>query len=360
MGSQPIEDNLTAHGNFLISLFMKSVFSILTIGITLTSPAAAKPLVGFDRFDVRAEHRSAPLAAGIWSPVGQPTYAGQVGGNLIFNPVDAYIGAALPDEIMPLIVVSHGSGSSMDGTAWLAAGLAERGALVVVLNHPGTTSGDSSPRRTVRLSERAADLSSVLDHVLADPYFAERIDRDRVTALGFSLGGATVLGLAGQRLSPEAYVAYCNAMGDTAQDCLFLSKGGVDFDNLPDEFSAEMADERFTSIVAVDPGFTYGATPESAHHINVPVQIVTLGDNFPWRAVDVGSEGSGLIDLIPGVEYTVIPDAHHFSFLPVCTESAPQLLMEEGEDPICDDPEGSERAQVHRASIKAISAFLGL
>ena len=131
---------------------------------------------------------------------------------MIFNPVDAYIGAALPDETMPLVVVSYGSGSSMGG------------ALVVVLNHPGTTSGDSSPRRTVRLSERAGDLSSVLDHVLADPYFAERIDRDRVTALGFSLGSATALGLAGQRLSPEAYADYYDAAGDAAQDCLFLSK----------------------------------------------------------------------------------------------------------------------------------------
>lgn len=336
-----------------------SALAILVIGIALTGPAAAKPFVAFDRFDVRAEHRAAPLAAGIWSPVGRPTYIGQVGGNLIFNPVDAYIGAALPDEIMPLVVVSHGSGSSMDGTAWLAAGLAERGALVVVLNHPGTTSGDSSPRRTVRLSERAADLSSVLDHVLADPHFAERIDRDRVTALGFSLGGATVLGLAGQRLSPEAYAGYCDAAGDAAQDCLFLSKGGVDFDHLPDEFSAEMADGRFTSIVAVDPGFSYAAIPESVRHINVPVQIVTLGGN-PWRTADVGSEGSGLVDLIPGVEHVVIPDAYHFSFFPVCTENAPQLLMEEGEDPICSDPEGSERGAVHRASIETISAFLGL
>ena len=47
-----------------------STLAILATGIALTGPAAAKPLVAFDRFNVQAGHRAAPLAAGIWSPVG--------------------------------------------------------------------------------------------------------------------------------------------------------------------------------------------------------------------------------------------------------------------------------------------------
>lgn len=339
---------------------MKSVFQATAVILALASPVVADPNVAFDRFDVRADHRAAPIAAAIWSPVGRATYAAPVGDSFVFEPVDAYIGAALPDYELPLIVVSHGSGSSIDGTAWLAAGLAERGALVLVLNHPGTTSGDSSPRRTVRLSERAADLSAALDHVLADPYFAERIDPDRIAALGFSLGGSTVLGVAGLRLDPEAYGTYCDTFGEAVQDCLFLSRGGVDFDGLPPEFSAEMSDPRFTSIVAVDPGFTYAAIPETASEIGVPVQLITLGDSFPWPAVDVRTEGSGLVDMLQDVEHIVIPNAHHYSFLPICKENAAQLLIEVGEDPICDDPDGWDRATVHDASIEAIARFLEL
>jgi len=339
---------------------MRSIFFASSIAFLSACAAHADPSVGFDRFAVQADHRVGAIAAGIWSPVGRATYAGEVGGNAVFEPVAAYIGAALPDEEMPLIIVSHGSGSSIDGTAWLAAGLAERGALVVVLNHPGTTSGDSSPRRTVRLSERAADLSAVLDHVLADPYFSDRIDTDRITALGFSLGGSAVLGIAGLRLNAEAYRDYCERYGEAAQDCLFLMRGGVDFDNLPAEFSADMADARFTSIVAVDPGFTYAATPESAAAIEHPVQLLSLGDSFPWFATDLRAEGSGLVEMLPNTEHAVIPNAHHFSFLPICTEVAPQLLVEEGEDPICDDPEGWDRSAVHEASIEAIARFLEL
>ncbi len=338
---------------------MKSL-SIASTLIAMSSIAVqAEPTVGFDRFAVQADHRTAPIAAGLWSPVGRTTYAGQVGGNAVFQPVDAYIGAALPDDKMPLIVVSHGSGSSIDGTAWLGAGLAELGALVLVLNHPGTTSGDSSPRRTVRLSERAADLSAALDHVLADSYFADRIDQDRITALGFSLGGSTVLGVAGLRLDTTSYRDYCALFGEAAQDCLFLMRGGVDFDNLPDEFSADMSDARFSRIIAVDPGFTYAAIPESAEQVEHPVQLVTLGEK-PWVATELRAEGSGLVEMLPNAEHVIIPNAHHFSFLPICTDIAPMLLIEEGEDPICDDPEGSDRAVVHQMSIDAIAGFLDL
>lgn len=339
---------------------MKSIFFASSVAIFYAFAAHAEPNVGFDRFVVQADHRGRPIAAGIWSPVGRATYAGLVGGSAVFEPVEAYIGAALPDEEMPLIVVSHGSGSSIDGTAWLAAGLAERGALVLVLNHPGTTAGDSSPRRTVRLTERAADMTAVLNHVLADPYFSERIDTDRITALGFSLGGSTVLGLAGLRLDSDAYRDYCDRFGESAQDCLFLMRGGVDFDNLPPEFSADMADVRFNSIVAVDPGFTYAAIPESAAAIERPVQLVTLGDSFPWFATDLRAEGSGLVEMLPNTEHVVIPNAYHYSFLPICTENAAQLLIEEGEDTICDDPEGWDRSTAHEASIQAIARFLKL
>lgn len=339
---------------------MKHLLSATILTLLLAGPALADPNVGFDRFDFRADHRSGPIAGGLWYPVGRATYAGLVGESMIFQPVEAYVGAAFPEGDLPLIVVSHGSGSSIDGTAWLSAALAERGAIVVVMNHPGTTTGDSSPRRTARLAERAADMGAALDHVLSDPEIAQHIDRERITALGFSLGGSTVMGLAGLRLDPDAYRAYCERFGETAQDCLFLMRGGVDFDNLPPEFSAGMSDPRFTSIVAVDPGYTYAAIPESAAEIDVPVQIVSLGDDFPWFATDVRTQGSGLIDMLPNVEHAVIPNAWHYSFLPTCKPNAAQLLIEEGEDPICDDPEDWDRGAAHAASVEAIAQFLNL
>ena len=43
--------------------------------------------------------------------------------------------------------------------------------------------------------------------------------------------------------------------------------------------------------------------------------------------------------------YTNITPGWHFSFLGLCTPDAPAKLEAEGEDPICDDPEGAERSR---------------
>ena len=46
---------------------------------------------------------------------------------------------------------------------WLAEALAEKGYVVLATNHPGTTSRDSLPERTVMIWERAKDLSEILN-----------------------------------------------------------------------------------------------------------------------------------------------------------------------------------------------------
>jgi len=44
--------------------------------------------------------------------------------------------------------------------------------------------------------ERARDLSAVIDGMLSDPTFMPRIDRQRIGAAGFSLGGYTMIAIA--------------------------------------------------------------------------------------------------------------------------------------------------------------------
>ena len=45
----------------------------------------------------------------------------------------------------------------------LAEALAEKGYVVLATNHPGTTSRDSLPERTVMIWERAKDMSEILN-----------------------------------------------------------------------------------------------------------------------------------------------------------------------------------------------------
>jgi fermentation-respiration switch protein FrsA (DUF1100 family) len=65
---------------------------------------------------------------------------------------------------------------------------------------------------------RARDMSRTIDGVLAEARFAASVDRSRIGAAGFSLGGYTVLEVAGARTSLERFTDYC----DRTQDIQWL------------------------------------------------------------------------------------------------------------------------------------------
>jgi predicted dienelactone hydrolase len=93
---------------------------------------------------------------------------------------------------------------------WIAAALAEAGFIVAGPNHPGTTSGDSSPAETVKLWQRTADLSAVIDRLSIDPEWRDALDPARIGVVGFSIGGATAMEIAGARADLDAYARYCD------------------------------------------------------------------------------------------------------------------------------------------------------
>jgi predicted dienelactone hydrolase len=59
--------------------------------------------------------------------------------------------------------------------------------------------------------ERAADLSLLVDRMLADSAFGRSIDRNRIVAAGSSLGGYTVLSLAGGRTDQRLFERFCGS-----------------------------------------------------------------------------------------------------------------------------------------------------
>ncbi|WP_089278463.1 alpha/beta hydrolase family protein [Antarctobacter heliothermus] len=336
--------------------------------IVLGGLAQAQPMLpGFDRMDVSSTHRARPLDASFYYPADNRTYMTVIGDNPIFDGVRVYMGPRFAKGAHPLVLFSHGSGGSTDGMAWLMAGLAERGAIVLAVNHPGSTSGDSSPRRSVRLDERAQDLSAALDRFLAEPEFAGAVDPDRIYTLGFSLGGATALGLAGLRFDAGAYAPYCQDGGNDGAkdganraDCVFFDKGGVDFGNLPAGFSADMRDVRVTGAMAIDPAFTFVATQDSVAALDMPTLLINLGKEHRLGASDMGPQGSGFAARLPQAQYAEIAPAIHFTALPECKPRAAEVLEEEQDDPICTDPEGTDRKAVHEQMLDQIAGFMGL
>ncbi|MEF2070974.1 alpha/beta hydrolase family protein [Consotaella aegiceratis] len=339
---------------------MKRALTALLLMLAGSTGVLADPLAGYDRIAVEAPHRARLVDASIWYPAATATYRVPIGENLVFKGTDGLVGAGIADGKFPLVLLSHGSGGNMDGLSWLSSALALKGALVLGVNHPGSTSGDSSPRRSLRLGERAADLSRALDQILTDPDFGPHIDHSRIAVLGFSLGGTTALNLAGARFDPAGFRDYCARLHNDAADCAFFVKGGVDFDHLPDDFAAAAGDPRITSTIAVDPGMTGTITPESLAAMTQPILLINLGDEHRWPAIDVSAAGSGLVDHLPNATYDVVQPAIHFTFLAECKPQAAALLEEEHDDPVCTDPAGADRAEIHKEIITDVAGFLNL
>lgn len=338
------------------------------LSLAFAAPSwAGDGLAGMDRLDMRLPHRGQAVAAAIWYPAAGPTYRGLVGDNAVFQGARVHIGPPIAAGQHPLILFSHGSGGNMDNAAWLFSALAEQGAMVLAVNHPGSTSGDSSPRRSLRLDERARDLSAALDILLKEEPFAAHIDPNRIVSLGFSLGGATALGLAGMRFDREAYRRFCDRPDDMPVDCLFFAKGGVDLAKLPDGFAADVKDDRVSAAIAIDPGFSYAAEPNSIKAMTMPLLLINLGSDGHgagprdrFMAADVGPNGSNLVARLSDVTYREIGPANHFAFLAECKPEGAALLAEEQDDPVCTDPSGTERADVHRRIARTILEFLKL
>jgi len=338
---------------FLLALSVVSL--ILT---TADARADDGELAGFDRFAVSATHRPSLMQGSIWYPAGTRTYAGFVGKNPVFKGVKAMVGAGVKSGRYPVLLFSHGSGGNMDVLSWMSSALAKRGIIVVGVNHPGSTSGDSSPRRSLQPAERAADLSAALDHLLADPYFSQFVDQDHIVAAGFSLGGATALSLAGVPFDAKAYAGYCERLDGKAQDCLFFAKGDVDLKTMTDGLEESGLDGRVAGAIAIDPGFTYAVEEDGLAEVSIPIQLISLGRENLWPATNVSETGSNLIGKLKSASHATVYPAHHFTFLPECTERGAMLLEEEQDDPVCDDPEGTDRADIHKKIADAMSEFV--
>ena len=99
----------------------------------------------------------------IWYPSLPGGKAVTVGGNGVFHGTLAGRHAPHQDGRFPIVIISHGAGGNAGQFGWIASELAEAGFVVVLPNHPGTTTGDASAEAAVRVWERPADVSAVLD-----------------------------------------------------------------------------------------------------------------------------------------------------------------------------------------------------
>ncbi len=260
----------------------------------------------------------------------------------------------------PLIVLSHGTGGSAPLLAWLAEPLARAGFIVAAINHHGNTSNERTAEGFALWWERATDISRTVDFLLEHDEFRALIDPSKVGAAGFSLGGYSVLAIAGARTSLAQFNAFCDS-AEGAASCgpppefpqlLTL------FDQIRDrpDVAASLSrhadsfrDPRIRAVMALAP-FGIMLTPDSLGEITVPVSIMA-GDLD--QITPAATNAKRLASEIPTARLTMLPGVGHLTFGPECTSAGSERVPQ-----LCRDGEGVDRKTVHdRVAQDAVTFF---
>ncbi len=328
---------------------------LVCVGVVL-APARAEDAVGVRTLAVTVPERGEAIDLTVWYPVKTGGRDEPVGATAIFAGTPARRNAEMADGAFPIVLLAHGglrSAPHLGG--WIAAHLAARGRIVAVVPPPRLGPGDA--HAAVReLWLRPADLSAALSAVLGDPAMTRHAAPEKVGAVGFFLGGTSVLTLAGARVDGDRYRESCDHPGQGV-DCAWFARNGVDLRRIDDRLvTASHLDPRIGGVVAVDPEFSRSFTATSLADVKIPVAILNLG-----RAGGVAPafDAANLETAIPGARFHRIADATRFSAFNACTARGAALLREGGEDDaLCLDEGPSPRRDLQKEIAAIIDAAL--
>jgi predicted dienelactone hydrolase len=339
---------------------MKHVIFALAL-MTTASAATAADSVGLDTLSIATAHHGGDMNMSIMYPAegGTETVLGE-------NPV--FFGTTVREHAKPLpgkhpiILFSHGWGGNYVRMAWLTAGLAAKGAIVVAVNHPNSTTRDIQYQSALNHWTRVQDLTAALDYVLKDPALARSIDPKRIYAAGYSYGGWTALSIAGLKGRRDGFEQYCKAAGDSSQFCRELRKEGVEISAIDRaKYEASYKDSRIVAAAAIDPGLTWGLTASDVAGFDVPVLLIGLGHGKDrLEATDTSATGSNFEALFPAAKVEHIAPAMHFTALGICKPAGEAILIEEKDDPVCTDPPRTDRKAVLDRIVELLAEHFGL
>jgi predicted dienelactone hydrolase len=307
------------------------------------------------------------LVTNIWYPVDPavPEAAHDIGapGNPVFighpRAVDAPLSPA--HAKYPLLVLSHGTGGSAGSLDWLASALAANGYIVAGVNHPGNNAMEPVTfEGFVLWWERATDVSEVLDSLLADPTLGARIDTNRIGAVGFSLGGYTVLELAGARTDQKQFLDFC---ASSAADAICRPPemnglpGGPHMPaHLPPATTASMArssdsyrDPRIKAVFAIAPALGEAFNQASFTDVHIPVSLMA---GTADATAPVQTNIQRIAGLLPNATVHMVPGASHYTFLDTCLPGMADRIPGN-----CKDGPGVDRDTVHAQAVEQALAF---
>ena len=306
--------------------------------LAAATPRADAGEVGFSELRV-ANGDERPLLVGVWYPTGAAAQE---------HPLGPYVQTVAPDapvagELLPLIVMSHGNGSTYQNHYDTGIALAKAGFVAAAVSHTGDTHDDQS--RALFMMDRPQHIRRLIDYMLAEWPDRERIDAGRIGMFGFSSGAFTALVAVGgvpdlslteahARAHPDYYDAQiARRSGATAETIAMLHS------KLPP--STWVHDRRIKAAVVAAPALGYTFGREGLKDITVPIQLWRAADDHILPHPDYAE--AVRIALPSPPEFHLVDNADHFDFLAPCTD-----LLRRIAPAICVSREGFDRIAFHQ------------
>ncbi len=285
--------------------------------------------------------RQRPLPTRIWYPADAEAKEQDLALDGIFlgrAAVDALFASAT--RRFPLVLLSHGTGGGGSNLVWFGEHLARHGYIAAAVDHYGDTFQNHSVEGLVAVWRRPRDLSQVLDALLGEPRFGDRIDPQRVGAAGHSSGGYTVIALAGGIYRRELLAADCRMHAEQA-DCRLAD--GLDASALADQDRASESyrDSRIRAVFAMAPAVGRAFDSAGLASISIPVRVLA---GVHDEVVPFARNARHYAELIPGAQLTELARGGHFVFMPSCNDLGRRVASA-----VCNDPDPAvDRVLVHR------------
>ncbi len=244
--------------------------------------------------------------------------------------LDVAPAAPMAPGVFPLVLVSHGTGSSGLLHRQLAQALVGQGYVVGLLEHPHNNRDDDSWANTPQnLVARPRHLHLALDTLLHDAHLSPALYPGAVALIGHSMGGYAVLAAAGGQ--PAAV-------------------GPADTPGLAIPVPA--ADARVRALVLLAPALPWYADPGSLREVRTPL-LVLAAEKDEYLPPAHSEQAMRGVPATTPLTLRIVPNAGHFSFL---TPFPPHRTRPDF--PPSQDPPGFDRPQFQVELAREVAGFL--
>ena len=272
--------------------------------------------------------RNRPVKIEVWYPIEETEYSNDDITELPFVLEPTVRDAAFKRIKHPMVCLSHGTGGNRFGLAWLAIKLAQKGYFVAAVDHWGNTFDNKIPEYFVKVWERPLDIQFMVTSLLEDDEIGRLIDDSKIGAAGFSLGGYTIMALAG------AEIDYATLMDNSKtfkgrREFIIPEYGNLAallksfIKNKKDLYGYVLKDNRIKAFVAMAPALGLGFSREE-QFAKIDSSILIIGAEKD-RMTPIKTNAKNYYKLIREAQYREIEGkVGHYIFMNVAGEDLQQ------------------------------------